>query len=74
MVKKYFEHVGSFLRPESLQTARADYERGNLSAEELKAVEDSAIRDLVDKQLAAGLEKVTDGEFRRAYWHLDFFC
>lgn len=73
MVKKYFEHVGSFLRPKALQTARADYERGNLSAEELKAVEDSAIRDLVDKQLAAGLEKVTDGEFRRAYWHLDFF-
>lgn len=73
MVKKYFEHVGSFLRPEVLKKARADYELGNISAEELKAVEDSAIKDLVDKQLEVGLEKVTDGEFRRAYWHLDFF-
>lgn len=73
MVKKYFEHVGSFLRPEILKKARADYELGNISAEELKAVEDSAIKDLVDKQLEVGLEKVTDGEFRRAYWHLDFF-
>lgn len=73
MVKKYFEYVGSFLRPEVLKKARADCELGNISAEELKAVEDSAIKDLVDKQLEVGLEKVTDGEFRRAYWHLDFF-
>ncbi|MFV8190321.1 5-methyltetrahydropteroyltriglutamate--homocysteine S-methyltransferase [Streptococcus pluranimalium] len=73
MVKKYFEHVGSFLRPEALQNARSAFEAGNLSAEDLKSVEDIAIKDLVDKQIAAGLEKVTDGEFRRAYWHLDFF-
>lgn len=64
---------GSFLRPKGLQRARVDYELGNFSAEGLKAVEDSAIEDLVDKQIAAGLEKVTDGEFRRAYWNLDFF-
>lgn len=73
MTKKYFEHVGSFLRPQELQEARAGFEAGTVSAEELKAVEDKAIKTLVDKQIAAGLEKVTDGEFRRAYWHLDFF-
>lgn len=73
MVEKYFEHVGSFLRPEVLQNARRAYELGRLSQEDLKSVEDIAIKDLVDKQIAAGLEKVTDGEFRRAYWHLDFF-
>lgn len=73
MGKKYFEHVGSFLRPEVLQKARQAFELGQLSSEDLKVVEDIAIKDLVDKQIAAGLEKVTDGEFRRAYWHLDFF-
>lgn len=73
MVKKYFEHVGSFLRPEELQEARAAFEAGKINQEELTAVEDKSIKDLVDKQVAVGLEKVTDGEFRRAYWHLDFF-
>ncbi|MEX2784303.1 5-methyltetrahydropteroyltriglutamate--homocysteine S-methyltransferase [Streptococcus sp. H49] len=73
MVKKYFEHVGSFLRPQELLEAREAFARGELSEQELKAVEDKCIRELVDKQLAAGLEKVTDGEFRRSYWHLDFF-
>ena len=73
MTKKYFEHVGSFLRPQELQEARAGFEAGTVTAQELKSVEDQAIKDLVDKQIAAGLEKVTDGEFRRAYWHLDFF-
>lgn len=73
MTKKYIEHVGSFLRPKALQEARAGFENGTVTAEELKAVEDQAIFDLVDKQIAAGLEKVTDGEFRRSYWHLDFF-
>ncbi|MBM7636357.1 5-methyltetrahydropteroyltriglutamate--homocysteine S-methyltransferase [Streptococcus saliviloxodontae] len=73
MAKKYFEHVGSFLRPQELQEARAGFEAGTVTAEELAKVEDAAIKDLVDKQIAAGLEKVTDGEFRRAYWHLDFF-
>ncbi len=73
MGKKYFEHVGSFLRPEILQKARQAFESGQLSSEDLKVVEDIAIKDLVDKQIAAGLEKVTGGEFRRAYWHLDFF-
>lgn len=73
MTKKYFEHVGSFLRPEELKTAREAFATGNISFDELTALEDKAIADLVDKQIAAGLEKVTDGEFRRLYWHLDFF-
>ncbi|MGT2929422.1 5-methyltetrahydropteroyltriglutamate--homocysteine S-methyltransferase [Streptococcus dentasini] len=73
MTKKYFEHVGSFLRPESLVRARESFAKGEISSIDLKMVEDQAIKDLVDKQAAAGLEKVTDGEFRRAYWHLDFF-
>lgn len=73
MTKKYFEHVGSFLRPEELKTAREQFTAGQLTAAELAAVEDKAIADLVDQQIAAGLEKVTDGEFRRLYWHLDFF-
>lgn len=73
MVKKYFEHVGSFLRPEELKEARVAFAKGELSQEELTAIEDRLITDLVDKQVAAGLEKITDGEFRRANWHVDFF-
>ena len=64
--------VGSFLRPGVLKQARADFAAGTISAEQLKTVEDVAIRDLVAKQKAAGLKVVTDGEFRRSYWHLDF--
>ncbi|EJN93499.1 5-methyltetrahydropteroyltriglutamate--homocysteine S-methyltransferase [Streptococcus ratti] len=71
--KKYFEHVGSFLRPEALKKAREEFEAGKISKEQLRATEDQLIKELVDKEIAAGLEKVTDGEFRRAYWHLDFF-
>jgi methionine synthase II (cobalamin-independent) len=67
-----FDTVGSFLRPESLKKARADFETGAITAEQLKAVEDEAIRDLVAKQKKAGLRVITDGEFRRATWHLDF--
>ena len=64
--------VGSFLRPDVLHRARADFEAGVIDAAALKAVEDEAIRDLVAKQTAHGLRVVTDGEFRRSYWHLDF--
>lgn len=64
--------VGSFLRPQAVKDARAVYAAGKLDAAGLKAVEDEAIRDLVDKQKAAGLQVITDGEFRRSYWHLDF--
>ena len=64
--------VGSFLRPDAIKEARAAYADGAISAEQLKAVEDRCITELVEKELAAGLRCVTDGEFRRSYWHLDF--
>ena len=64
--------VGSFLRPDVLKQARADFNAGIIDAAQIKTVEDVAIRDLVAKQKAAGMKVVTDGEFRRSYWHLDF--
>lgn len=67
-----FDVVGSFLRPEKLRATRARFEAGEIDYAELKAVEDEAILDLVAKQKAAGLGVITDGEFRRATWHLDF--
>ncbi len=67
-----YDVVGSFLRPDVLHQARHDFNDGVIGAAELKAVEDEAIRDLVAKQKAAGLHVITDGEFRRSYWHLDF--
>ena len=67
-----FETVGSFLRPERLKTARTNFENGTITRSELTAVEDECIRELVKKQKEAGLKIITDGEFRRATWHLDF--
>ena len=64
--------VGSFLRPDVLKQARADFAAGVIDEAALRAVEEEAIRDLVAKQKAAGLHVITDGEFRRSYWHLDF--
>lgn len=66
------DYVGSFLRPEKLKKARADFEAGSITIENLTKVEDEAILDLVAKQKKAGLSVITDGEFRRATWHLDF--
>ena len=66
------DHVGSLLRPAELAEARARVKAGELSAEEGRAAEDAAIRDAVALQEAAGLDAITDGEFRRDYWHLDF--
>lgn len=73
MVVKKFEHVGSFLRPAAVLEARERFAAGEISAEDLKIVEDKAITELVDQQVAVGLERITDGEFRRSDWHLDFF-
>lgn len=67
-----YDYVGSFLRPESLKKARAEFAAGEITAEALKAVEDEMILDLVAKQKEAGYPVITDGEFRRATWHLDF--
>ena len=66
------DHVGSLLRPAELHAARADRAAGRITAEELRAVEDEAIRDAVALQQLVGLRSVTDGEFRRATWHMDF--
>ena len=65
--------VGSFLRPASLKQARLDHQAGRIDDAELRAVENDAITDVVAKQAAAGLQLATDGEFRRAWWHFDFF-
>lgn len=67
-----YDYVGSFLRPERLKKARADYENKRITADALKQVEDECIRELVQKQKDAGYQVITDGEFRRATWHLDF--
>ena len=67
------DHVGSFLRPEELVKAREEFSKGQITREQLTEVEDKTIRELVEKQKKAGLKGLTDGEFRRAYWHLDFF-
>lgn len=67
-----YDIVGSFLRPERLKQARSNYFEGKISSAELKAIEDGAIRNLIEKQKDAGLKVITDGEFRRSSWHLDF--
>ena len=72
-----YDFVGSFLRPAELKQARLDFQAGKIGADALKAAEDDAICALVAKQKAAGYHVITDGEFRRATWHLDFmwgFC
>ncbi|WP_207694924.1 5-methyltetrahydropteroyltriglutamate-homocysteine methyltransferase [Enterococcus sp. DIV0212c] len=69
-----YDIVGSFLRPESLKNARASYANGDITKQELTKVEDQAIIALINKQKAVGLHAVTDGEFRRRWWHLDFIA
>jgi 5-methyltetrahydropteroyltriglutamate--homocysteine methyltransferase len=66
------DHVGSLLRPPQLLKAREDFAAERISAEELRGVEDEAIRDVVRMQEEVGLRSATDGEFRRASWHMDF--
>jgi 5-methyltetrahydropteroyltriglutamate--homocysteine methyltransferase len=66
------DHVGSLLRPKHLLQARAQYADGTISAGQLHELEDEAIRDVVRMQEEVGLQSATDGEFRRAAWHMDF--
>lgn len=66
------DHVGSFLRPERLKKARIQKEKGEITAEDLRKIEDEEIIKLVEKQKEAGLQVVTDGELRRSWWHFDF--
>jgi 5-methyltetrahydropteroyltriglutamate--homocysteine methyltransferase len=66
------DHVGSLLRPPELARARAQFKAGRMDASQLREVEDEAIRGVIELQRAAGLQTVTDGEFRRTSWHMDF--
>jgi len=66
------DHVGSLLRSAALKEARGKRQKGEIPAAELKAVEDREIEGLIKKQEAVGLQSITDGEFRRSWWHLDF--
>ena len=69
---KHIEAVGSYLRPAELKEARVKFAEGQISATDLRAIEDRLITDVVKKQKEHGLPYITDGEFRRSYWHLDF--
>ena len=66
------DHVGSLLRPASLLAARDDFAAGRIDAPSLRAIEDAAIAEAVKMQSDVGLQSATDGEFRRASWHMDF--
>ncbi len=66
------DHVGSFLRPKFLLDAREQKARGEITATQLRAVEDKAITEIVKMQQDVGLQSITDGEFRRTYFHIDF--
>ena len=66
------DHVGSFLRPVKLLEARERFQKGALSRDQLRATEDEAIRDVVRLQEEVGLQGISDGEFRRTYFHIDF--
>jgi methionine synthase II (cobalamin-independent) len=66
------DQVGSFLRSAPLKQARARHEKGEIAAAELKAVEDAEIAKLIAKQESIGMQLVTDGEYRRSWWHFDF--
>ncbi|MEJ2434649.1 MAG: 5-methyltetrahydropteroyltriglutamate--homocysteine S-methyltransferase, partial [Pseudolabrys sp.] len=66
------DHVGSLLRPAALKEARAKFAKGEIDAAALKEVEDREIERVIKKQEEVGLQGITDGEFRRSWWHLDF--
>lgn len=69
MTNHHFHTVGSFLRGDRLTDARLDFKNGEIDQTELTAIEDEAIKQLVDQQIEAGLSVVTDGELRRSWWH-----
>ena len=68
-----YDYVGSFLRTEKLKEARQAYFSGTINSSELKKVEDECITELIMKIKELGYPVITDGEFRRSWWHLDFF-
>ena len=67
------DHVGSFLRTAAIKDARAKRDKGEISAAQLKEIEDREIEKIVKKQEEIGLQLATDGEYRRSWWHFDFF-
>lgn len=69
-----FDQVGSLLRTEELKAAREQFNAGEIDQEALTLVENESIKEIVRKQIDAGLKAVTDGEFRRSWWHLDFLA
>ncbi|CAK8054454.1 5-methyltetrahydropteroyltriglutamate--homocysteine S-methyltransferase [Eupransor demetentiae] len=69
----HYDIVGSFLRPERLKRAQQAFDDGQSHKTELQQIQDEEIQDLVKKEVAAGLKFVSDGEFRRSWWHLDTF-
>ena len=66
------DHVGSLLRPAALKKAREQRAKGEITPAQLKDIEDREIEDVIKKQEEVGLQSITDGEFRRSWWHLDF--
>ncbi|WP_305774471.1 vitamin B12 independent methionine synthase [Lactococcus lactis] len=68
----HFDHVGSFLRPQALKEARLAYSEGQLPLSDFKKIQESEIKRLVKEEVNVGLKAVTDGEFNRSWWHLDF--
>src|SRR3989442_6387028 len=66
------DHVGSLLRPQALHAARARHKKGEIDRAALRAVEDKCIKEAVKLQEDVGLQAVTDREFRREWWHIDF--
>lgn len=68
-----YDIVGSFLRSEGIKTARSLFEQGEITAAQLQEIESQEIAELLKQEKALGLKAVTDGEFRRSWWHLDFF-
>lgn len=72
MLNIKYDIVGSFLRPIEIRNARQQLKEGTITSEQLKAAENKAISELVEKEVSHGLKFVTDGEFRRRWWHLDW--
>src|SRR5438552_17665488 len=68
------DEVGSLLRPPKIKEARAKLEKGEITPEELRKVEDMEIEKVVHRQASVGLKLATDGEFRRSWWHFDFLA
>ena len=71
-VHYHFDHVGSYLRPQALKEAHEKFANGEISQEELLKVQDELVKELVHHEVENGLQVVSDGEFGRSWWHLDF--